>query len=244
MSKKIFNIFVVLALLAGLLAACQSATTEAPAVEEPAAEEQATEPPAAEEPAAEKRVFHLQGAARTVPGQEEAWDEVVAAFEEEYNVDVEVRWQGEWSDIAQQLQTARLANEPVDITTCGANQTNSILARSGLLMDITEIIAPFQDRFVEGMLGPYTIGGKVWAMPWDVASTSMVYYNADIFNELGLSEPTTYAELVEIANTIKEEKDIMPWVHQGKAPWMWPVGSLRRLPRLRGISQLNSLAIF
>jgi len=195
--------------------------------------------PTQEPVSTEKRVFHLQGAARTVPGQEEAWDEVVTAFEEEYNVNVEVRWQGEWSDIAQQLQTARLANEPVDITTCGANQTNSTLARSGLLMDITDIIAPFQDRFVKGMLDPYTIGGKVWAMPWDVASTSAVFYNVDMFKELGLSEPSTFAELVDISNKIKEEKGIIPWIHQGKAPWMWPMWFFETFAQTSGNKSLE-----
>ena len=221
MKKFLYLLFIYT--LVALMVSCQSATpTGTPAPVGPTEESVSTSPTEAPQPT-EKRVFHIQGSARDVPGQEEAWREVFAAFENEYNVDIEVRWQGLWSDIPQQLQTARMANEPVDITTCGANQVNSTLARSGVLMDITELIKPFQDRFVEGMIDPYTIGGKVWAMPWDVASTSVVVYNIDIFNELGLEEPTTYEDLVEAADTIKDQKGIMPWVHQGKAPWMWPM---------------------
>ncbi len=206
--------------------------------EEAVEEEEEAEPEPEEE--VEKRVLYLNGSARVVPGQEEAWAEVNAAFEEEYGVEVVTRWQGEWSDIAQQLQTARIAEEQVDITTCGANQINGILVRSGLIKDITEAIAPIQDRWVEGMFDPYTIAGRVWAVPWDVASTSVVLYNKSVFDELGIPEPTTYADLVAATETITSERpDAIPWLHQGKAPWMWPMMFFEAFAQTSGNNSLD-----
>lgn len=250
--KKLFSLIIVLTLTMAMLVACGGPTpTEAPPAAEPTeapAAEKPTEAPMAEEPteapAAAPREFHVQGAARTVPGQEDAWKEVIAAFEKEYNVKVTVRWEGLWSDIPQNLETARMAGEPVDITTCGANQINSTLVRSGIIMDITDYITPIKDRFVGGMIDPYTIDGKIWAMPWDVASSSVVFYNKTMFDELGLAEPKTFADVVNASKVIKEQKGIIPWIHQGKAPWMWPMWFFEAFAQTAGNKSLEFTSDF
>jgi len=48
-------------------------------------------------------------------------------------------------------------------------------------------------------------------------------YNKTMFDELGLTEPTTYAEMVGVAKAISEQKKIIPLIHEGKAPWFWPI---------------------
>jgi raffinose/stachyose/melibiose transport system substrate-binding protein len=115
-----------------------------------------------------------------------------------------------------------MAQESVDITYNSAT-LNSTMARSGILMDLTELVKPYQDRFAPGMLEKYTLGGRVWAIPLSDSSTSAFFYNASLFKELGLSEPETYADLVEIATVIREKKGILPLIHQGKEPWYWPM---------------------
>ncbi len=246
MKRRLFALLSLIVIGAMIFSACASAEpTEVEETEEMTEQTQEEEMEEEEEVVVteeetETRVLHLNGSARTVPGQEEAWEEVNAAFEEEYGVEVVTRWQGEWSDIAQQLQTARIAGEQVDITTCGANQINGILVRSGLIKDITEAIAPIQDRWVGGMFDPYTIADRVWAVPWDVASTSVVLYNATAFEELGIPEPVTYADLVAAADTIAAEKpDAIPWLHQGKAPWMWPMMFFETFAQTSGNNSLD-----
>jgi raffinose/stachyose/melibiose transport system substrate-binding protein len=166
--------------------------------------------------------LHILGGARTYEGEEAVWNDLFAQFEKEYGCKVEARWQGKWSDMPQTLQTARIAQEPVDIVYNSAT-LNSTMARSGILMDMTDLVKPFQGRFAEGMLDKYTLGGHVWAVPLSDSSTSTFFYNADIFKELGLSEPKTYADLLAAAKVIKEKKKIMPMIHQGKEPWYWPM---------------------
>lgn len=207
--RKISLVLLVVFVAGLALSACSSTATPQPT------EVQANEASASCE-------LHILGGVRSYPGEEEAWNEVFAAFEEEYGCKVTARWQGEWSDTPQNLETARMAGEPVDIVYNSAT-LNSTMARSGVLMDITELVKPYSDRFATGMLDKYTLGGHVWAIPLSDTSTSTFFYNKTLFDELGLTEPTTYAELLETASTIKEEKEIQPLIHQGKAPWYWPM---------------------
>lgn len=216
--KKVSVILLVLFVASTLLSACASSATPQPT--EAAATEAATEAATATE--AKPCELHILGGVRSYEGEEAAWNEVFAAFEKEYGCKVIARWQGEWSDVPQNLETARMAGEPVDIVYNSAT-LNSTMARSGVLMDITELVKPYADRFATGMLDKYTLGGHVWAIPLSDSSTSAFFYNATMFKELGLSEPKTYADLLSVAQTIKEKKGIQPLIHQGKATYYWPM---------------------
>ena len=169
------------------------------------------------------RVLHILGSTLTYPGEEAAMTETLAAFERVCNCTVDARFEGQWTDVPQRLQSARIAGEPVDIVATGANLVNSTLARSAALMDLTELVKPFQERFQPNMLEPYTIGGHLWAIPYSQVSTSAIFYNRTIFKELGLDKPKTYQDLVHVAAAIREKKQIMPMIHQGKASWLWPM---------------------
>jgi raffinose/stachyose/melibiose transport system substrate-binding protein len=230
--KKVLYILIV----ASLLAMSTSCAQNPPATTAPVESQPATAAPVESQPTAAPveqtgglpfagKTLHFQGSAITTPGQEDAINEVNAAFEKEYGAKVVTNFTGQWSDIPQQLQTSRMAGEPVDITTCGANQINSTLVRSGVIMDITDIVKPIQDRWVDGMFNSYTINDHVWAIPWTSgASTSAVFYNATMFKELNIPEPKTFADVVAAAKIIKEKKpDVMPWIHQGKLQFMWPM---------------------
>ena len=241
--KKIYYLLAILISLTMIVSACAAPTTEPTSkpVEEQPAEEVVDEEMAPEE---EPCVLHMQGSARNKPGEEEAWAEVIAAFEQEYNCEVSVRWTGEWSEIPQQLETARMASEPVDISTAGAMLVNSTLARGGILMDITDLITPFEDRFAPGMLKPYIIGDRVWGIPWGTASSSMFYYNKTLFDELGLEEPKTYEDLLAIHQAVQENTDMMTMVHQGKAPWMWPMWFFETFAQTTGNTSVEFIIEF
>ncbi|HEX9372976.1 MAG TPA: extracellular solute-binding protein [Roseiflexaceae bacterium] len=200
-----------------LLAGCGST----PPAESPG-QPGAAAPSAAAAPAG-RRVLHILGAALTYPGEEAAMAETIAAFERSCSCTVDARFEGQWTDVPQRLQAARIAHEPVDIVTTGANLVNSTLARGAALMDLTDLVKPFQQRFQPGMLEPYTIGGRLWAIPFSQVSTSAIFYNADIFKKLGLEQPRTYQDLVRVAAAIRSQRQIMPMIHQGQASWMWPM---------------------
>ncbi len=130
--------------------------------------------------------------------------------------------QGPIEEATTRLMTAHLAGEPIDLIGCSANATNGTYVRRGVLRDITADIGEFQDRIDPAALAAYTVGGKVYGVPISTLSTSTFFYNADVFEELGISPPATYEELQTVAKTLSDGGYI-PILHQGKNPWMWPM---------------------
>ena len=82
----------------------------------------------------------------------------------------------------------------------------SSLAPNGMLMDLTELMEPLKDRFKEGVLDYYTIGDHLWGFPYGDQSSSVLYYNKTMFDELGLEEPKTFDDLIECGKVIQEQK--------------------------------------
>jgi len=155
--------------------------------------------------------------------QPDGWAVVAKNFEAETGIKVNYTWKGQWSEIPQNMTAAKLAGEKYDLVHTGVGLVMSSLAPAGMAMDLTKLIEPIKDRFATGVLDTTTAGGKVWSMPVVDSGTSLIYYNKTIFKELGITEPKTYDELVAAAKTIKEKKNIMPMIHQGKDAGMWPM---------------------
>ncbi len=55
--------------------------------------------------------------------------------------------------------------------------------------------------FFPSFIQQSVIDGTVWAVP-DLASARAMYYNKDIFDEVGIAVPTTWAELEDDCQAI------------------------------------------
>ena len=184
---------------------------------------------AAQDAPIELRVFGPSSLDQLAPqapeeGRQQIQQAVIDGFLAE-NPDVSaVTWdaQGPIEEATTRLMTAHLAGEPIDLIACAANPTNGTYIRRGVVRDITADIAPFQDRIDPAALAAYTVGGKVYGIPISTLSTSTFFYNADLFEELGITPPATYEEFRTIAQTLSDAGHI-PVLHQGKNPWMWPM---------------------
>ena len=152
----------------------------------------------------------------------DGWEEMITKFEEEnpgVNVNLEMQ---EWEAIPQYLAQARMAGEQIDIIRTTGGQIRSTLAPAGALMELSEVVEPIKDRFEEGTLDVYNVGGYQWGIPYSETTVSCVYYNKTMFDELGLEEPKTLDELQHCADVIREEKGIAnPWIHQGAILGYW-----------------------
>ena len=156
--------------------------------------------------------------------QEQVQNEVIEGFLAE-NPDIsEVVWdaQGPIEEGTTRVMTAHLAGERMDVIVCAANPTNGAFVRRGVVLDITDHIEPWKDRFQPASLDAYTVGGRAYGIPVSTLSTSTFYYNVNIFNELGLEEPDTYEEMIALSAVISDAGYI-PVLHQGKTVWMWPM---------------------
>lgn len=97
-----------------------------------------------------------------VPAEKEAWEEVAADFEKETGIQVELRFQGTWSDIPQTLQQSKLAGDQIDIVRVGIGTISSTLGAAGGVKDLTDLASPLLDRYSDGMIDNCYIGGHLW----------------------------------------------------------------------------------
>ena len=158
-----------------------------------------------------------------VPAEKEAWEEVAADFEKETGIQVELRFQGTWSDIPQTLQQSKLAGDQIDIVRVGIGTISSTLGAAGGVKDLTDLASPLLDRYSDGMIDNCYIGGHLWALPYYDASSYMCLYNKTLFDEMGLQVPQTWDELVSVSKALSEKDGVMPMIFQGKDGWAWPM---------------------
>ncbi len=192
-----------------------------------------------------ERVLRLGGHTRMYPGEDEAWEAVAAQFEKENpGVRVEINWQGSFDDVAENIQAAKLAGETIDLYSCGARVIQNSLAPAGICMDMTELIVPYEERFVDGMLESATVGNKIWSIPIGSSGTCSFYYNKTMFDELGLEEPTSFEELVEVCTVIKEQKNITPILQQGSLSGYWPMWFMETYAQTSGNQSVENVQAF
>lgn len=172
-----------------------------------------------------ERVIYLRGYARAIEGEEANWEKVINAFEEENpGVTVDVQWTGSADESVQALSTAKMSGETIDLFLTGPANINATLANNGYLMDLTELMKPYMDRFDESMFSGLYIGDHLWGVPFGDMSFSMVIYNKTLFEEAGIAIPQTMDDMITAAEQLKAyDPEIVPMLHMGKMPMFWPM---------------------
>lgn len=162
------------------------------------------------------------GNARMYDGEDAAWEEMIEAFKAETGIEVELRFSGKWNEVPTNLSAAIQAGEQVDFVTVGAGLIRSTCAPAGVLLDISTLVPDeVRQRYTAGMLDAYTMGGKLWGIPFGNSSAGFIYYNADMFRELDITPPTTYPEFVEAGKKLADAGKI-PLIFRGKDASYWP----------------------
>ena len=134
----------------------------------------------------------------------------VAKFEEanpgiKLNLDVV-----SWNDVYSEVDTRIANNNAPDILNIDvfANYANE-----GLLLPVSDYCPEdlFED-FFPSFIQQSVIDDTVWAVP-DLASARAMFYNTDIFEEVGIEVPTTWAELEDVSQQIIDfyDGEIYPW---------------------------------
>lgn len=130
---------------------------------------------------------------------------------EEANPDIKLNLEVvSWNDLYTVVSTRISNNNAPDILNI---DVFADYATEGLLMPVSEwcpeeLYADFFPSFIEQS----RIGDTVWAVP-DLASARALYYNTDIFNEVGIEVPKTWAELEDVSQQIIDFYDgaVYPW---------------------------------
>ncbi len=115
-----------------------------------------------------------------------------------------------WNDIYTVVNTRISNNDAPDILNI---DVFADYQADGLLLPAEDYISDeTYAKFYQSFLDQSVVDGTVWAVP-DLASARAMYYNADILAEVGVEVPTTWDELVDVANKIVEHYngEVYPW---------------------------------
>lgn len=210
------NLFVLMLLATMVLlplggcAAPAATPAPAPAVQEPA--QPVTEPTAAPAPAAKEPVKVTYW--RSLTGASgDAQDELVKQFNEsQSDVIVDVQFQGAYAELVQKLQAGLAAGEVPDLVLLDSPFV-VLFAKEGVLVPLDDFAAdPATEldlgRFVPGLLQDGYYDGTLFALPM-MRSTPLLYYNRDMFQEVGLPDrvPETWDEFKEFCAKLAQPED-------------------------------------
>lgn len=96
------------------------------------------------------------------------------------------------------------------------------LARSGLVVDVTDKVAALKD-FPEAVLdgARETNGGKIFGVPFAI-QTLHVIYNKALFSDAGVEVPKTWDEFMQMCESL-QTKDVTPFANTVTDTWMLPI---------------------
>ena len=116
---------------------------------------------------------------------------------------VNVDRQAQGDELITRLLTAEKAgNAPCLMHT--EYQALPVLVSNGVAADLTADVADIRSAFPDGAWGLTSFGDQVFAIPQDVGPM-MLYYREDLFNQLGLTVPTTWDEFAALAAEVRQK---------------------------------------
>jgi len=159
--------------------------------------------------AAEKQELVVWHSKATLRGK--VWAKMVEEFNATHpNIHVTATYQGGYNQTIQKVTTAIAGNATPDVAELPQSHGIIEFAASGRLLPIEEFMPKGdKDDFPEGALARYSVGGKLYAIP-NAVSTSLLYYNADLFKEAGLDPnkpPQTWDDVVTVGKKLTRDTD-------------------------------------
>ena len=130
------------------------------------------------------------------PAPRAVMEGLVADFGEanpDLNIELEIVDREAWKT---QIRNALTANAPDVVNWYAANRMGPYV-EAGLFEDVSDMYEDGSLPGLEAVKGAMTLDGAQWGVPYTFYQWG-IYYREDIFNELGLTEPTTMEE--EMAN--------------------------------------------
>lgn len=214
------SVFLVVAMLAGCVA------TPPPAGEQPAAPAEGEEAAPAE---GEEAAAPAEGEQVTLrwaniiggPGAEQ-WQEVVDAFEAEHpNITVSSEsTAGSGAAIYPDvLKTSMASGAPPDLFFMWGGSIAQPFIDAGQVLDLSSYYETYgwNEKFAPWVVERIKSDGTLYGVPYHALGMGF-WYRTDIFEELGLEVPTTFAEQEEVCAVLKEN-DIYCVSMGGKFGW-------------------------
>jgi raffinose/stachyose/melibiose transport system substrate-binding protein len=118
----------------------------------------------------------------------------------------------------EKLRAEMAAGNPPKIFDLFGGADTHLYATEGKLLELTAILEELgiKDQFIE--LGEFTVDGGIYGLPIGGFQEGY-FYNKVVFDELGLTAPTTWEELENVAAAVKEAGKV-PFAQASKAAWV------------------------
>jgi multiple sugar transport system substrate-binding protein len=151
------------------------------------------------------------------PGPKAGFEAAVEAFKAahpEVNVTVNINDREAHKTAIRNFLTA----DAPDITSWYPGNRMGPFVDAGLFEPITDLWnAEGLDKDMAAIEPTMTRNGEIWGVPYSYYQWG-VYYRKDIFDKLGLAEPTTWDELLTVSKTL-QENDVTPFTIGTKFLW-------------------------
>lgn len=138
-------------------------------------------------------------------------DEMLVAMFEEMYPDIDVQHtQVDHEGFKQAIRTYFASNNPPEVLTWFAGNRMRFFAQRDVLLNLNDVWADnnWEDAYPTGFQAASKANGNYVFVPTQYYWWAM-YYRKDIFNDLGISEPGTWEEFLDVCRTLSEN-DIVP----------------------------------
>ena len=152
----------------------------------------------------ELNFWHAKASARG-----KVWNKIVDAFNKAHpDIHVTASYQGGYTATLQKITTAIAAGATPDVTEIPNRYGTPQFADSGKMIPLNRFMSKEEiEDIYEGVRVRFMWKGKLWAIP-NATSTTLLYYNADMFKEVGLNPdkpPATWEELVDAGKKLTRD---------------------------------------
>jgi raffinose/stachyose/melibiose transport system substrate-binding protein len=134
-----------------------------------------------------------------------------------------------------QIRVALGANEaPCIFITWGGGGLYEWI-EAGHVADLTDLVEAdgYRDRFVDAAWTNVEFDGRVYGVPVENSAAAMMWYDRVTFEEQGLEVPTTWDELLEVNDALKDA-GLEPLSLANQAPWTGSMYFMYLVDRLGG----------
>ncbi len=154
---------------------------------------------------------------------------VMAAFEEKYpNIKLDIEY-ASGEAFHQKFQSMAASKQVPDVYTCYGGARTAYVTETGLTLDLTDYLDDaFRNQFASATWNPQGSAGALYMIPPSFAVCHSIYANTAILDEVGLSYPETFEELIAQIPTLRAA-GYYPVSMGNKDPWVvnsWLLGTL------------------
>jgi len=120
------------------------------------------------------------------------------------------------------LRTAAAADEMPDLFVMWPGAMTKEFVQGDLLQPINDFLdqnAEWKNNFIENALVDFTVDENIYSVPMNLAPSSLLYYNEELFKQYNVKVPTTWDELLQAVDTFNAN-NIIPIALGNKANWV------------------------